>query len=140
MHYVADMNADLNFDPAIGRDVSVAFSQCALNFNGTLRSFQCAVEFHEKGVADGLDLGAIESRKYFAEQLAMLFQSLKGDLFVALSQRAIAHHVGKHDGRELTLLGIVAHGSLKPRLRIIGMSFATEMPPGRVSYSSLPTS
>ena len=73
MYHVADVNADFEFNPPVGRDVMVALGEGALDFDGTLRSLQGAGEFDEESVADGLDLGAVEPGKDFAEEPPMLF-------------------------------------------------------------------
>ena len=40
----------------------------------------------------------------------MFLQQFQGKLVVALRQRAVAHHVGEHDGGELALLSVGTHG------------------------------
>src|SRR4029077_2437588 len=59
---------------------------------------------------------AVKARKDFPKQPAMFLQQLLGKLFVALAQRAVAHHVGEHDGGELALL-IGAHFCAFPNSR-----------------------
>src|SRR6202011_1247317 len=120
MDHVTDVDPDLELDPPVGCDVRVAFGQGTLNFDRALRSFQGAAEFDEEGIADGFDFNAMKRRKDFAEQATMFFQQLQGKLVVALGQRAITNHVGKHDGGELALFGVGAHGSVNPILRIKG--------------------
>src|SRR5438309_1085605 len=39
----------------------------------------------------------------------MFLQQFQRELVVALCERAIAHHVGKHNGREFPLLSLGAH-------------------------------
>ena len=70
-----------------------------------LRRFQRAPEFDQKSVADGFDFGAVKPRKDFAQQPAMFLQQLESDFVVALGERAVADHVGKHNGGELALFG-----------------------------------
>ena len=48
----------------------------------------------------------------------MFLQQFQRKLVVALRQRAVTHHVGKHDGGELALLRVGAHGSVNPIFRI----------------------
>src|SRR5437773_10239290 len=50
----------------------------------------------------------MESGENCPEQLPMFLQQLQRELTVALRQRAVTHHVGEHDGRELPYL-VVAH-------------------------------
>ena len=57
---------------------------------------------------DRLDFRAVKAtRKNRAQQPAMLFQQLEREFIVALGQRAVAHHVGEHDGRELAFFGLL---------------------------------
>ena len=74
MHDVANMNPNLQFDPAIRCDVMVSLGQGTLNFDGALRRFQRTPELDQKRVPDGFDFGAVKPRKNFAQQAAMLFQ------------------------------------------------------------------
>ena len=107
MNHVADVNADLEFDPPVGRDVMVALGQGALDFDGALRRFQRAAEFDQESVADGFDFGAVKPRKNFAQQAGDVPRATRERaLIVALGQRAVAHHVGEHDGGELALFGL----------------------------------
>src|SRR3954470_1807141 len=100
MYDVADVNADFKLDPPVGGDVGVALGQAALDFDRALRGFQSAPEFNEKSIADGFDLDAVKTGKNLTEQSAVLFQQLEGELIITLSQGAVAHHVGEHDGGE----------------------------------------
>jgi hypothetical protein len=40
----------------------------------------------------------------------MFLQQFLSELFVSLAQRAVTDHVGEHDGGELALFGVSAHG------------------------------
>ena len=51
---------------------------------------------------------AVKPRKDFPKQPAMFLQQFLGKLFVALAQRAVAHHVGEHDGGQFALF-VSAH-------------------------------
>jgi len=100
------VDSDLELNPTIGRHIVVALGQGALDLNGALRGFQGAAEFDEKSVADGFDFHSVKVGKDFAQQAAMFFEQLEAELVVALGQRAVAHHVGEHNGGELALLGV----------------------------------
>src|SRR6185436_14256545 len=78
-----------------------------LDFDGTLRGFQGAAEFDEESVTDGFDFSAVEPGKDFAEQPAVFFEQFESEPIVALGQRAVAHHVGEHDGGEFPLLFVL---------------------------------
>jgi hypothetical protein len=103
MHDITDMNSNLQFDASIVRDAEIAFRQSALDFDGALRRFQRAGEFHEESVTDGFDLGTVEPRKDFSQKPAVFFEQFESEPIVALGQGAVAHHVGKHDGGKPTL-------------------------------------
>ena len=79
MNHVADVNADFEFNPPVGRDVMVALGQGALDFDGALRGFQGAAEFDEESVANGFDLGAVEPGKDFAEEPAVFFEQFESE-------------------------------------------------------------
>jgi hypothetical protein len=70
------------------REISVSCARCA-----SVCIDRCVV----------FDFSAVKPRKDFPKQLAMFLQQFLGKLFVPLTQRAVAHHVGKHDGGKPTL-------------------------------------
>src|SRR5207237_10325353 len=85
------------------------------DFNGALGRFQSAVEFDQKSIPYRFNLGAVEARKDFAQQLSMFLQQFLRKLVVALRERAVAHHVCEHDGREFALLAVFGrHERIKP--------------------------
>ena len=67
MDDIANVNPDSNFDLSSSRSIGVAFYEGSLNFDRALGRFQCTLEFHEKGVADGFYLSAVKPRKDFAQ-------------------------------------------------------------------------
>ena len=105
MDNIADVNADLEFDPPVAGNVVVGLGQGALDFHAALRRFQRAAELHKESITDGFDFGAVKARKDLPQQMAMFFEQLEGEPVVALRQRAVTHHVGEHDGGEFALLG-----------------------------------
>jgi hypothetical protein len=114
MNHVADVNADFECDFSVGAHVMVPLGQSALDLDGAPRRFQRAPEFHQESVADGLDFRAMKAGKDFPQQPAMLFEQLQREFVVALGERAVAHHVGKHDGRESALLDVfVGHERIR---------------------------
>ena len=70
----------------------------ALNLKGTLGRLQSALELHQKCIANRFDFRAVEARKNGSQNSAMLLQQFEGERFVALGERGVADHVGKHDG------------------------------------------
>jgi hypothetical protein len=99
MHHVANVNADSNLDLPISRSIGIVFCQGALNRNGALGRFQRAVELDQERVTNGFYFSAVKARKDFPKNFSMFLQQFLGKLFVPLAQRAVAHHVGEHDGR-----------------------------------------
>src|SRR5439155_20043159 len=115
MDNVADVNADLEFDPPVERDVVVALGQGALDFDAALRRLQRAAEFHKEGITDGFDFRAVKARKDLPQQMAMFFEQLEGEPVVALRQCAVTHHVGEHDGGQFALFDVFGrHERIKP--------------------------
>ena len=66
--------------------------------DGALRRFQRAVELDQETVTDRFNFGAVKAGKNFAQQLPVFLQQFERQLVVALGERAVAHHVGEHDG------------------------------------------
>src|SRR5204863_6574688 len=67
MHDIADVDADLELDPAVGGGIGVPLGQGALDFNRALGRLQGAAELDQEGVADRFDFGAVKARKNFAQ-------------------------------------------------------------------------
>ena len=84
MHHVTNVKADLEFDAPLGCHIVVPFGQGALDFDGAPGCFQRALELDQKSVTDRFDLGPVEARKDFPEQLAMFLQQFQRQLIVAL--------------------------------------------------------
>jgi len=124
MDNIADVNADLEFDPPVAGNVVVGLGQGALDFDAALRRFQRAAEFHKESITDDFDFGAVKARENLPQQMAMFFEQLEGEPVVALRQRAVTHHVGEHDGGEFTLFDLFGrHERIKPdRLEIANLS------------------
>ena len=77
-----------------------------------LRALALLVEPTAGGIfLEGQDARTIAPRAYrvrvayLAQQPAMFLQQLESDFVVALGERAVADHVGKHNGGELALFG-----------------------------------
>src|SRR5262245_29924943 len=120
MHHVTNVNPNSDLDLPFSRSIGIALRHPALDFDGTLSRFQRAVELDEKTVADRFNFRAMETRKNFAEQPAMFLQQFQRKLVVALTEGAVAHHVGKHDGCQLALLSLGAHTSVRSTSASIG--------------------
>jgi hypothetical protein len=54
-HYVADMDANTEFDALILRHRRVTLDHAVLNFNGAARSVDCTCELNQDAVAGPLD-------------------------------------------------------------------------------------
>src|SRR5690349_1162597 len=87
----------------------VAVRQRTLDFDGALGGLQSAAELNQEGVADGLDLSAVEAGKKRTQQLSVFFEQLQRQRLVALGQRAVADHIREHDRGQLAVFGVVAH-------------------------------
>src|SRR6266403_2595769 len=124
MDHVANVNADSDLDLTFRGSVGIAFGQSALNCHGALSRFQCALELDQESVPDRFDLDAVELRKDFPKQPAMLLQHFLGKLVVALAQRAVADHVGEHDRGQLALF-LGAHFLAFPNSRPGAAAWAT---------------
>src|SRR5207302_1857695 len=96
-------------DLAVGGGIGIALGQRSLDFNRALGCFQRTPEFDQERVTDCFYFSAVKPRKDFPKQPAMFLQQFLGKLFVALAQRAVAHHVGEHDGGEFALFVGVTH-------------------------------
>ena len=59
---------------------------------------QGAGEFHQKGIADGLDLLSLVIGEKRAQHPPMVLQQLQGQTLVLLGQSAVTNNVGEHDG------------------------------------------
>src|ERR1700731_1959103 len=102
----------------LARDVVIALRERALNLDCTLHRFESAVELEQESVADRFRLEAVEARQNLTQYSAMFFQQFEREGFVALRHRAVADHVREQDGGEFALLGVGAHRSVNPILRI----------------------
>src|SRR2546426_1080272 len=76
--HVTQVNADLELDPARRGGDCVPLGEGALNLNGTLRRLERAVELDQERIADGLDLGAVETWKDRAQQTTVFLEQFKG--------------------------------------------------------------
>src|SRR6185436_9008814 len=98
---VADMNADADLDPLVGRDRSIAFGHTALNLDGAARRIDRAAEFDQDAIAGPLDdAAAVLGDLGLQEFAAMGVQSLQRAFLVGSHQPAVAHDVaGKNRGQ-----------------------------------------
>ena len=67
MHDVANVNSNLQFDPAIRCDIMVPLGQGPLDFDGALRRFQRAPELDQERVPNSFDFRAVKPRENFAQ-------------------------------------------------------------------------
>ena len=78
--------------------------ECALDLDGTACAGERAGKLDEETVSDGFDLSPAVLRKCLPQQVALLVEQFERERFVPLRQRAVAHHVRKHDGRQPSVL------------------------------------
>ena len=93
------------FDDAIkslqpAKDIDRAINPVSFQLG---RAFQGAGKFDQEGISDRFDFPPTVQRDDGADDLAVLFEQLKGQLLVPLGERAVAHHVREHDDRETPL-------------------------------------
>jgi hypothetical protein len=111
--HVTEMEADAHLDAPLGRRGRVALYDRLLNLKGAAHRLQRAGEHHQETVADLFDFAPAVLRKDRPQQLLLLVEQRQRQRLVALRQRAVAHHVGEHDGSELAVLLLVRHASAR---------------------------
>ncbi len=117
-YHVANMDADSDADLPFDGLRLIALAEGSLQSNGALHRRQCAGEFDQKTVAGRFHLAPAVPRENGANDHSMLLQQLQRERLVPLRQRAVAHHVGEHNGGEFAVLGVLrGHGRIKPELR-----------------------
>ncbi len=98
-------------------DRRVAVGEPLLDLDSAAGRVDGAGELYEEAVADGVKFLTAVGRKNGSQNLTMLGEEVNGQGFVLLGQRAVAHHVGEHEGRKLALF---AHGRQERRARARG--------------------
>src|SRR5256885_2472538 len=78
--------------------------ESALDLDGTAGAGECAGKLDEETVANGFDLPPPMLAKYVPQQVAVLVEKVERERLIPLRQRAVAHHVGKHDGGQPSAL------------------------------------
>ena len=83
--------------------------QYLLDFDGTLRGLQRAIEFDKKGIPHRLDLPTVKSGEDWPQEAVVPGEHLEGHSLVGLRQGRVSDHVREHDRCQTSLAG--CHGS-----------------------------
>ena len=109
LDHVAQMNADAEFDAALGRHAGVALDHAVLHFDREAHRVDDAAELDDAAVAGALDDAATMHGDCGIDQIAaQRAQSRQGSIFVRARQPAIADHIRDQDRRNFPGL---AHGA-----------------------------
>ncbi len=124
--HVANVDADAEAKLPLGWAGLIALMKGVLDFHRTLHRGECAGKLEEKTIAGSFHFPPAVAGQDAAHDPPVLLEHLEGERFAALRERAVAHHVCEHDGSELALLGVGAHGSVNPTFRINGAKRGSE--------------
>jgi len=97
------MKAYPHLNPSVHRRRSVAGSKGLLDFDGTSGCIDGTRKLHEKAITDGVKLLARKLGENRAQNFPMRSKQFDCKSVVLLNKRAIAHHIGEHEGGKLTL-------------------------------------
>ena len=112
---VAQMNADAEFDAALGRQAGVALDHAVLHFDGAAHGVDHAAELDENAVSGALDDAPVMRGDGGIDQVAAQPpQPRQRAILVRAGEPAVADHVGDQDRRDFPGL---AHSSGSPALR-----------------------
>ena len=97
------MNADAEFDAALGRQAGVALGHAVLNLDRATDGVDHAAEFDEAAVAGALDDAAVMSGDGGIDEVAAeATKPRKSSVFVAPGEPAVADNIGDQDRREFS--------------------------------------
>ncbi len=104
--HVAEIDADAELKPAIGRNVGIALGLGALDLDRAAQRIDHAVELDQQPVAHGLDQPAVMGGDLRLEHLVQVGLKARARPFlVGLAEAAIAGDIGDHHGGEPALHG-----------------------------------
>ena len=102
LDYVADVDADAEFDALFRRQAGVALDQAVLHFDGAAHRVDHAAEFDDRAVAGALDDAAAMGGDGRVEQVAAKpSQARQRSVLVDVRKPRVADHVGDQDRRQL---------------------------------------
>ena len=117
---VAEMDADAEFDAALGRHAGVALDHAVLHFDRAAHGVDHAAELDEAAVAGALDDAPVMGGDGGIDQVAAQPpEPRQRAILVRAGEPAVADHVGDQDRRDLPGL---AHPSGTPALRMSSIS------------------
>ena len=92
---ITQMNADTEFDLAIGRHTCVTLDHRVLHLDGATHGVDDAAELHDRAVAGTFDDAPVVDRDRRVDQIApQCAQPCQGSIFVRAGQSAESDHVG----------------------------------------------
>ena len=98
---VADIDADAEFDAAVGRHIGVPFGHLALDFDGAAHRVDDAGELGQQTVAGGLDdAAAVLADPEIDDFAPVRLQPGERLLLVGAHQPAVAGDIGRQNGRQ----------------------------------------
>ena len=97
------MNANSNLQLSVCRCAQVAPGQRLLEFDRAIHRGHRAGELNQKAVAYRFYLLSLIFQERGPQESAVFLEQLQRQRLVALRQRAVSHHVRKHDRDELAL-------------------------------------
>ena len=102
---VADVDTDSQIDPLFGRHTGIALGHATLHVDRTAHRVDHAREFQQQPVARGLDDPAAVFGDLRVNKLPpMGLQSRQGGAVVAAHEQGIAHHIGRDDRRQSSVV------------------------------------
>jgi hypothetical protein len=108
--HVAEVDADAEFDAAVVHRRAVAVGHAGLDGDGAAHRLDGARKVDQQAVARTLDDAAAMRGDMGLDQLAqMRLEEAQRAFLVMAHQPAVAHHVGRQDGREFALGALVFH-------------------------------
>ncbi len=101
--HIADVDADAELEPPVGRQLGVALGEGPLDLDRGVQGADHARKVAEHAVAGGADDAAVVAADRLGDHTAIGREGRVGAGFVRPHQPAVAMHVGGQDRRELSL-------------------------------------
>src|SRR5262245_61118244 len=114
-HHVAQMKTDSYPNPLLRSRCGIAGGKRLLDFDSTSRGIDGARELHQKAIPDCVQFAARMLQEDCSQNFTMYAQQLNCKGVVLLGKRAVAHHVGEHEGGKLALFGPPGFGRAECR-------------------------
>ena len=136
---IAKMDADAEFDAALGRQARVALDEAVLHFDRATHGVDHAAELDEAAVAGALDDPPAMRGDGGVDQIAAQPpQARQGAILVRASQPAVADHIGDQDRRNFPGFGHGASSRVMQNTTRKGFSRASQQLDAIGSKPALP--